>query len=79
VVRQIPILRKEHLTVYNKKSNSNSFQSILISSGSVPVSFKHLTPDNRIHSVGSRLRARVGSVGAGSRFHDLRRVLPEYF
>jgi hypothetical protein len=28
VVRQIPILRKEHLTIYNKKSESNSFQSI---------------------------------------------------
>jgi hypothetical protein len=28
VVRQTPILRKEHLTVYNKKSKSNSFKSI---------------------------------------------------
>jgi hypothetical protein len=28
VVRQIPILRKEHLTVCNKKSKSNSFRSI---------------------------------------------------
>jgi hypothetical protein len=28
IVRQIPILRKEHLTVCNKKSKSNSFQSI---------------------------------------------------
>jgi hypothetical protein len=44
VVRQIPILRKEHLTTYNKKSKSNSFQSILISWGSVHVAFKHLTP-----------------------------------
>jgi hypothetical protein len=28
VVRQIPIWRKEHLTVCNKNSKSNSFQSI---------------------------------------------------
>jgi hypothetical protein len=28
MVRQIPILRKEQLTVHNKKSKSNSFKSI---------------------------------------------------
>jgi hypothetical protein len=79
VVRQYTNFEERAFDSLQQEIQVQLFSVYLISSGSVPVALKHLTPHSRIRSAGSRLRAHVGNVGVGSMFHDLRHVLLEYF
>jgi hypothetical protein len=67
VVRQIPILRKEHLTVYNKKSSPTLF-SLFNFLEKCSCCVYAPDPDSRIRSTETRPLARVGSVGVGRGF-----------